>query len=134
MILGEQSLFRRQTNHRGKLIGKPVLTGFAFTFSAPLDPSSGANPANYRVDTVTTNRDKMKDQRIFHRFTSFTVSYNPVTDSVTLAFVGEQTFRSGGQITVVGGASGGVTGASGATLARSATFSIAREGKTILPG
>jgi hypothetical protein len=133
MILGAQSLLRRPTNPRGKPVGKPVLTGFTFTFSAPLDPSSAANPAYYRVDTIASRHVKVKDPQLLRPVSGFTISYNAATDSVTLTLVGKQTFQAGGQIAVIGGAGEGVAGTSGTTLAESANFSIAKGGKTILP-
>jgi hypothetical protein len=129
-ILGEQSLFRRPTNHRGK----PVLAGFSFTFSAPLNAASAASSANYQVDTLTTKRVKGKDQHILDAFTDFTVSYNAASDSVSLALDDKQGFQGGGKITVIGGPSGGVTGTSGATLAASAVFTITKGGNRIVPG
>ena len=106
-------MFQRKTNKKGKATGKPVLTGFAFHFSGALDPGAASNPANYQVDLVTTRKVKKKVQHILHPLSGFTVSYSPASDSVTLTLAGTQTFPTGGQITVVGGPTGGVAGASG---------------------
>ncbi len=39
-IVGEQPLFQRKLNRKGKPVGKAVLTGFAFKFAAALDASA----------------------------------------------------------------------------------------------
>ena len=49
-IIGEQSLFLRKTNKKGKPIGRATLSGFVFDFSEPLNPISAANSGNYQVD------------------------------------------------------------------------------------
>ena len=118
IIIGEQPLFHRKTNKKGKPIGKPVLSGFVFDFSQPLNPSSAANSANYQVDTITTKRVKKQTRHILHPITSFSVAYSAANDSVTLTFAGKQTFRTGGQITVVGGSPSGVTGSLGRRAGR----------------
>ena len=91
VIIGEQPIFLRKTNKKGKPIGSPVLSGFVFDFSDPLNPSSAANPANYQVDTITTKRVKKQTRRILHPITSFSVAYGAANDSVTLTFAGKQT-------------------------------------------
>ena len=63
------------------------------------------------MDLVTTRKVKKKVQHILHPLSGFTVSYSPASDSVTLTLAGTQTFPTGGQITVVGGPTGGVAGA-----------------------
>jgi hypothetical protein len=131
VIIGEQPLFRRKTNHTGKPIGRPVLSAFVFDFSEPLDPTSAASGGNYQIDTVTTKRVKKQTRRILHPITSFSVAYSAANDSVTLTFAGKQTFRTGGQITVVGGPPSGVTGISGAALAGSKVFTISPRGQSI---
>jgi hypothetical protein len=131
-ITGEQALFRRKINKKGKPIGKPVLSGFLFDFSQALNPSSATNNANYQVDTVTMKRVKRQTRHILKPITSFSVAYSTASDSVTLTFAGKQTFRTGGQVTVVGGASG-ITEVSGAALAASKVFTIAPRGQRIVP-
>ncbi len=133
VIVGEQVLFQRKTNKKGKPVGKAVLTGFAFDFSGSLDPGSAANPANYQVDTITTKKVKKKVQHILHPLSGFTVTYSPAGDSVTLTLAGSQTFPTGGQVTVVAGPSGGVAGPSGAALGGTTVFTIAPKGRSISP-
>jgi hypothetical protein len=134
VIVGEQPLFRRKTNKKGKPIGRPVLSGFVFQFSDPLNPASAMNGANYQVDSITIKRVKKQARRILHPITGFSVAYSPANDSVTLTFARKQTFRTGGQITVAGGQPAGVTGASGAALTGSTVFTISPHGQNIRVG
>ena len=99
VIIGEQALIARKTNKKGKPVGKPVLTGYEFEFSRPLDPASAATSANYQVDNVTTKRIKKKVVRILKPITTFHVSYS--NDAVTIAFAAQEAFKTGGQITVL---------------------------------
>jgi RHS repeat-associated protein len=133
VIVGERTIFERRRNKKGKPVGSPVLTGFAIDFSAPLNPASATNPANYQLDTVTTKRVKKKVKRILHPITRFTVSYSAANDSVDLTLIGKQAFPTGGQLTLVSGPSGGVTGASGAPLAGTTALAISAKGRTITP-
>ncbi|MGO9471150.1 MAG: IPT/TIG domain-containing protein [Isosphaeraceae bacterium] len=131
LIIGEQALFRRRTNSKGKPVGGPVLSGFTFLFSAPLNPSSATRVTNYQVDTVTTKRVKKNTQRVLHPITSFSVAYSAASDSVTLTFVGKQTFPTGGQVTVASGPRTGITAVSGAALAGNTVFTISQGGHNI---
>jgi hypothetical protein len=131
-IIREQPLFRRKNNTKGRPMGKPILTGFEFGFSDALNPSSATSGTNYQVDTITTKRVKNQARRILHPIASFSVAYNAANDSVTLTFAGKQTFRTGGQITVVGGTPAGITGASGSALPGSTVFTISPGGRNIV--
>ena len=130
-IVGERSLFLRKLNKKGKPIGKAVFSGFEFDFSGPLNSASATTPGNFQVDTVTTKRIKKQTKRVLHPITKFSVSYNSSNNSITLKLVPSQTFKTGGQITVLSGASTGVTGASGASLTSNQVFTISAGGKTI---
>jgi hypothetical protein len=132
IITRELPLFHRNTNKKGKPIGMPVLSGFEFDFSQALNPSSATNNANFQIDTVATKRVKKQTQRILHPITGFSVAYSAANDSVTLTFAGKQTFKAGGQISVVGGPPSGVTGVSGVALAGSRVFRISPRGKSIV--
>jgi hypothetical protein len=134
MIGGEQALLQRKVNRRGKPVGKPDLAGFVIHFTQPLDPSAAGDSANYQVDTVTTKRVKKVVRRILHPITSFSVVYSESSDSVTLRFAGKQAFRTGGQITVITGPPGGLTGPSGQALTGNMVFLIAPGGRSIAPG
>ena len=133
VIIGEKAVFNRKTNKKGKPVGKAVLTGFAFEFSAPLNTATATNRLNFQLDTVTTKKVKKKVTTILHPITKFTVSYIPSTDSVDLTLIGTQTFPTGGQLTIINRPSGGVAGASGALLAGSTMFAISKKGSEIRP-
>jgi len=100
-IIGEQPVFYRKTNNKGKPIGSPMLSGFTFDFSSALNLSTATRSANYLVDTITFKQVKKKTEQILHPITSFSVTYSAAGDSVTLKFAGNQTFPTGGQIKVV---------------------------------
>ncbi len=125
VIIGEQALLQRKTNKKGKPVGKPILTGYTFEFSSPLDPASATNSANYQVDTVTSKRVKKKSVRILQPITNFHVSYRE--DVVTIMFARKETFKTGGQVTVLSGVSGASGGAPGGTK----VFTISRNGLRI---
>ena len=95
VIIGEQPLFSRKTNKKGRPVGKPVLAGFEFEFSSPLNPASATNSANYQVDNVTEKRVKKKVERILEPITKFNVSYS--NDAVTIALARRETFKTGGR-------------------------------------
>jgi uncharacterized repeat protein (TIGR01451 family) len=132
VIISEHAVFNRKLNKKGKPVGKAVLTGFDFTFSAALKEAS-ATKANFQLDLITTKKVKKKVKTILHPFTKFTVSYIPASDSVDLTLIGTQTFPTGGQLTVANRPPGGVTGASGAPLAGTNVFAISKKGTTIRP-
>ena len=79
---------------------------------------------------MTTKRVKKVTKRVLHPITKYSTSYNASNNSITLKLRG-QTFKTGGQITVLGGVSRGVTGASGASLTSNQVFTISAGGKTI---
>jgi hypothetical protein len=133
VIIGETAIFQRKRNKKGKPVGSPVLTGFNLDFSAPLDPASATNPVHYQLDAVTTKRVKRTVKRILHPITTFTVSYRVANDSVDLTLIGKQTFPTGGQLTIVSGPSGGVTGVSGAPLSGTTVLAISAKGRSITP-
>ena len=66
---------------------------------------------------------------ILHPITNFTVWYVTANDAVAIAFTASETFRTGGEITVVGG----VTTAAGGTFTGNAVFTISKGGKSISP-
>ena len=129
MVISEQPVFQRKLNKNGKPVGKAVLTGFTLDFNMPLDAAAVSNPGNYQLDTVTTKKVKKKLDRVLHPIKSFTVTYTPASDSVTLKLAGTQSFPTGGQITVLPG----VTSASGSVLSGTTVFTITPGGKTIEP-
>ncbi len=129
VIVGEKAVFKRKTNKKGKPVGKPVLTGFAFHFNDALDASSAGNPVNYQIDRESIKKVKRKNERVLHPLTSFTVSYDPTSSEATILFTAKETFPSGGQITILSG----VTGGSGASLGGLTVFKISKGGSRIEP-
>ncbi len=129
VVNGEQPLFQRKLNKKGKPVGKPVLTGFNLYFGVPLNSTAASNSAIYQVDTVTTKKVKKAVQHILHPITNFTATYTAASDAVMIAFTGKETFPTGGQITILGG----LTTASGGTLSGPAVYTISKGGKSIGP-
>jgi hypothetical protein len=132
LIIGEQALFQRKLK-RGKPTGQPVLVGYMIDFSSRLDASSANRGANYQVDTPVTKKVKKHKVTTLQPLTGFTVSYNDASESVSLLFTNQQTFKTGGLITVLGGPSNGVTGLSGAFVAGNTVLAISPGGKNIAP-
>ena len=114
-IISEQVLFTRKVNKRHKPVGKPVLMGFEFDFSAAMNPSSAGNPSNYEVDWISSKRVKRKHATQLHSLPVI-VQYSAATDAVTVLLTEKQTFNQGGRITVVAGAPNGVSSATGVML------------------
>ncbi len=129
VIIGEQPLFARKLNKKGKPAGKAVLSGFTLDFSVPLNAASASNPANYQLDTVTTKRVKKKIKTTLHSITRFTLSYVTASDAIEIKLGAKETFPTGGQLTVLGG----VATNSGGTLSGPTVFTIFKGGKRISP-
>ncbi len=129
VVVGEQPVFLRKLNKRGKPVAKAVLSGFTLEFGTPLNASAAINPANYQVATVSTKKVKKKVQHILHPIPGFTVSYGASDDSVTIHLARPEKFPNGGQITFLGG----LTSASGGTLSGTSVFAISKGGKSIVP-
>ena len=126
VIIGEQPVFLRKLNKKGKPTGKAILGGFTLDLGIPLNAAAAANAANYQVDTITTKKVKKKKETILHPITKFTVSYLAASDAVEITLGANASFPTGGQITV----SAGLTTASGGTLSGAAVFTVAKGGKT----
>ena len=105
------------------------LSNFTFDFAVPLNAAAAANAANYEVDTITTKKIKKKTQQLLHPITNFTVSYLAASNAVEIAFAANDTFPTGGQITVLNG----LTTASGGMLSGTAVFTVSKGGKSIGP-
>jgi hypothetical protein len=86
VIIGEQALFDRKTNKKGRPTGKAVLTGFTLDFSAPLNSATAANTANFQVDTITKKKLKKRSEIILHPITNFMLSYVAASDAVEIIF------------------------------------------------
>jgi hypothetical protein len=94
-----------------------------------LGAAAASNPVNYELDTVTIKKVKKSLDRVLHPINSFTVTYSPASDSVTLKLASTRSFLTGGQITVLPG----VTSDSGGALVGTTVFTITPGGKKIEP-
>jgi hypothetical protein len=92
---------------------------------------SGTSPLalSGKIDSMTTIKDRRKKETTLHPITKFTVSYLAASDAVEITLGAEDTFTTGGQITVLSD----LTNRSGTTLSGSAVFTIAEGGKSIGP-
>ena len=103
-----------------------MLSGYTLDFGVSL---AATNSADIQVYTVRIKRAKKKTERVLKPITSFRVFY-VANDAIEIDFRAKQTFRTGGQITVLGG----METASGSTLSGNAIFTISKGGKSISKG
>jgi hypothetical protein len=129
VVVGEQPVFKRKLNNKGKPVGKATLAGLMLQFGTQLDQTTAANSANYQLATVTTKKVKKKKIKVLQSITKFNVSYLEASDTVEITFGSPETFPTGGQITVLGG----LTTATGGTLTGNAVYTISKGGKGIVP-
>ena len=128
-IVLDQVLMTQKTNKKGKKIGKPVFEGFKFVYSVAMNSSTAGASVDYHVDSKVTTRVKKKPATSY-KPVSFTTSYNPATNTVTLNVKSTKPFAKGGQITI-----SGVTSQAGAPLDSSDTvFTINNKAKSITRG
>jgi hypothetical protein len=130
VVVGEQPVFLRKLNKRGKPVGQAVLSGFTLEFGTPLDATAAIDPADYQVATVSTKKVRKTVQHILHPIPDFTVSYGASDDAVTIHLARPEKFPTGGQLTILGG----VSSASGGALGGTTAFEISKGGKSIVPG
>ncbi len=120
----------QKTNKHGKPMGRPVLGGYRFSFSQPMNSSTADNFFNYQVETGV--RVRVKSGRSY----TFQTRYKPIGFSVQYLsntsvelVTGKQAFKYGGQIVLTTSAPSGISSAAGAYLTSSdALFVIARGG------
>jgi hypothetical protein len=110
-------------------MGKPVLSGFTLDFNVPLDSSAAMNAGNYQVAMITKKKLKKGSPIILHPIANFAVTYDAASNAVDITLGGNQTFPTGGQLTVLNG----LTTASGGTLTGNAVLIIAKGGKSVSP-
>ena len=110
-------------NKKGKPIGKPVVS-FVFQFSTAMNMGTAGDADNYQVDSTSTKKVKKHRVTVLHPV-GFSATYDPSSDSVTLATSSKQkTFAKGGLITVNASPPGGVSSAAGAFLTGTTVFTI----------
>jgi hypothetical protein len=129
MVISEESLFQRKHRTHSNPAGVEVLAGFTLKFNMSLSAAAASDQANYELDTVTFKMVNKNRVRVLHPLKNFTVTYTPATDSVTLKLGRAQSFKSGGQLTVLPG----VTRASDSVLTGTTVFTITPDGRTIQP-
>ena len=125
-------VFTQKTNPRThRKIGKPVLTGYQFTFNTAMNPATTGYSANYQVQTYAYVRVKVgrKSEKKLELQPpiGITVNYLPSSDTVEL-LTGKQAFKYGGQITLIGT---GVSSALGGLLGNNVVYNISAGGHNI---
>jgi hypothetical protein len=120
MIVAEQVVRMRQRNKKGKLVGKPVLVGFALDYSTAMNAATVRLPANYQVTFATQKKHILVNEPVVVQPT-----YDPSTNVVTLTIVGNKPrFSKGGQIKVISTPPTGITGTTGGFLPADETVFI----------
>jgi len=127
-------VFTQKTNPKThKKIGKPVLTGYQFTFNTAMNPATTGSSANYQVQTYEYVRfkvgKKFQKKLELQPPIGITANYQPSSDAVELP-TGKQAFKYGGQITLIGT---GISSAGGALLGNNVLYSISKGGRSITP-
>jgi len=125
----------QKRNKRGNPIGRPVLSGYQFTFNMAMNPSTTGFSSNYIVQNYVQVRVKVGkryQKQLQLRPIGFSLQY-PSNNTVKL-ITGKQAFKYGGQITLVASPPTGISSAAGAFLNTSYTvYNIARGGMGISP-
>jgi streptogramin lyase len=125
-IQGATVVTTQKTNKKGKPIGKPVLSGYQFTFDTAMSSGTG-NSANYKPGTyvqVTMKVGKKKVKVLKLQPIGFRLNYVS-SNRVQLILNGKQAFKLGGQITLV---AAGISSAAGGFLGGNAVYNIAKGG------
>ena len=80
---------------------------------------------------ISTKKVKKRKVTSLQALTNFTVSYNDTNDSVSLRFINQPNFKTGGEITVLGGPTNGVTDVFGSFVSGNRMLKISPGGKSI---
>ena len=122
-MLESDQVATTQKLKKGKKVGKPVFGGFRFQFNMPVDISH----ATFGVFSTVKKRVKKKTVTT-QKLVSFTPSYDPSTNSVTLILKSTKLFaKAGGEVTI-----SGVTSQAGTIQSPGEwDFVIAKNAKTI---
>jgi hypothetical protein len=119
----------QKKNKRGKPIGKPVLTGYQFTFNTAMN-SSITNLNDYQVQIYVPAKGRGRNFKPAHYQAITGFSLKPMS-STTVQLTGTQTsttFKNGGRITLIGT---GISSAAGALLGNNVVYSISKGGLSI---
>ncbi len=129
-IVGASVVSTQKRNKKGKVVGKPVISGYLITFGTAMNQGSLGNSANYAVDTVViTKRTKKKPSESLREPTRFSVTAVS-SNSVTLTPFGTPFSKKAGMITLEA-SSPGIESAAGGFLGTDVSFNIAKGGKAI---
>jgi ELWxxDGT repeat protein len=126
-IIGEQAIFHRKLNKRGKPVGKAVLIGFALEFSRPMS-ASVLNAADYQLEELQAKRAG-RNKLAQSKAVGLDVSYDTSSNTVTVDFAGKHAFAKGGVLAV----NTAVASAAGKSLGGNATFAISPGARSITP-
>jgi hypothetical protein len=106
---------------------KATFSGFKIQYSIPMNPTSATFRTNYLL-LATIKGSKTKP-------VSFTASYDPSSNSVTLKVGGKNPFAKGGQLTILSSPPNGVRSQAGVFLNTSSlAFRISANAKSITRG
>ena len=96
-MIENEEIVTTQKPKKDRKVGKPLFGGFRFQFNMPVNISG----ATFNVYSTLTKRGKKTITK--QKPVSFTRSYNPSTNSVTLIVKNTKPFaKAGGEITITG--------------------------------
>ena len=129
-VQGATVVFTQKTNPKThKKIGKPVLTGYQFTFNTAMN-SSITNLNDYQVQIYVPGKGRGKNKKPAH-YQAIGFSLKPMSSTTVQVLTGTQTsttFKNGGRITLIGT---GISSAAGAFLGGDPVYSIYPGGRRI---
>ena len=124
-------VFTQKTNPKThKKIGKPVLTGYQFTFNTAMN-SSITNVNDFQVQIYVPAKGRGRNFKPAHYQAIAGFSLKPMSSTTVQVLTGTQTsttFKNGGQITLIGT---GISSAAGALLGNNVVYSISKGGRSI---
>ncbi len=127
------AVFTQKTNHKThKPVGKPVLTGYQFTFDTPMS-SSITTMNDYLVQIYVPAKGRGKNAKPAHYQTISGFSMQSISSTTVRVQTGPKTsttFKNGGRITLIGT---GISSAAGVLLGNNVIYTILKGG-TILNG
>ncbi len=113
-----------------KPVGKPVITGYQFTFNTPMS-SSITSSNDYLVQVYVPAKGRGKSAKPAHYQTIGTFSMLSISSTTAQVVTGAKTsttFKSGGRITLIGT---GISSSAGALLGNNVVYNISAGGRSI---
>ncbi len=121
----------QKTNPRThKPTGKPVITGYQFTFNTPMS-SSITSSTDYLVQVYVPAKGRGKSAKPAHYQTISSFSLTGTSSTTVKVLTGTKTtttFKSGGRITLIGT---GISSSAGALLGNNVVYNISAGGRSI---